>query len=68
MLHILHCLKNPPWRQIQTPLSHPKIFKLILFFFDMGPLTSDPPKSLPDFISISYLPINIKQNDKYPSQ
>ena len=42
-------------------------FKLLLFAFDLGPLSCDPPKSLPLFISIACLPIKIKQNDKYPS-
>ncbi|KAM4087369.1 hypothetical protein ACJW30_10G173000 [Castanea mollissima] len=42
-------------------------FKLLLFSFGLGPLSSDPPKSLPLFISIACFPIKIKQNDKYPS-
>lgn len=41
-------------------------FKLLLFSFDLGPLSSHPPKSLPLFISIACLPIKVKQNEKYP--
>ncbi|XP_050383031.1 probable long-chain-alcohol O-fatty-acyltransferase 1 [Argentina anserina] len=37
------------------------IFKLLLFSFDLGPL-SPPPPSLCHFISIACLPIKIKQN------
>ncbi|KAF8409658.1 hypothetical protein HHK36_005736 [Tetracentron sinense] len=41
-------------------------FKLLLFAFDQGPLSSDPLKSLPLFISIASLPIKI-QNKETPS-
>ncbi|KAG6637696.1 hypothetical protein I3843_11G191200 [Carya illinoinensis] len=42
-------------------------FKLLLFSFDLGPLSTDPPKSLPLFISIACFPIKIKQNENHPS-
>ncbi|KAK9268773.1 hypothetical protein L1049_000535 [Liquidambar formosana] len=37
-------------------------FKLLLFAFDLGPLSSHPPKPLLHFISIACLPIQIKQD------
>ncbi|KAK9935908.1 hypothetical protein M0R45_012781 [Rubus argutus] len=37
-------------------------FKLLLFAFGKGPLSSDPSISLPRFIAISCLPIKIQQN------
>ncbi|KAL1307403.1 probable long-chain-alcohol O-fatty-acyltransferase 5 [Arachis hypogaea] len=45
-------------------------FKLILFTFDLGPLSSNPPKSLPFFLSFACLPlrgITQNQNQPYPS-
>ncbi|XP_022734541.1 probable long-chain-alcohol O-fatty-acyltransferase 1 [Durio zibethinus] len=42
-------------------------FKLLLFAFDKGPLSSHPPYSLVHFILIASLPIKIKENKKYPS-
>ncbi|KAJ7960848.1 acyl-CoA--sterol O-acyltransferase 1-like [Quillaja saponaria] len=42
-------------------------FKLLLFSFDLGPLSSHPPKSLPLFIFIACFPIKIKQEKTYPS-
>ncbi|PIA32331.1 hypothetical protein AQUCO_04500141v1 [Aquilegia coerulea] len=42
-------------------------FKLILFVFNQGPLSSDPSISLLRFISIACLPIKMK-NNKNPSQ
>ncbi|CAK9165476.1 unnamed protein product [Ilex paraguariensis] len=42
-------------------------FKLLLFAFDLGPLSWDPPKSLPIFITIAALPIKIKQKRNYTS-
>ncbi|MED6135289.1 hypothetical protein PIB30_045039 [Stylosanthes scabra] len=42
-------------------------FKLILFTFDLGPLYSNPPKSLPYFLSYACLPLRgITQNQKQP--
>ncbi|XP_068339503.1 long-chain-alcohol O-fatty-acyltransferase-like [Pyrus communis] len=37
-------------------------FKLLLFSFDHGPLSSPPPLTLFQFISLAILPIKIKQN------
>ena len=43
-------------------------FKLILFTFDLGPLSSNPPKPLPLFLSFACLPIRgITQKQAYPS-
>ncbi|KAM7498944.1 hypothetical protein LguiA_023358 [Lonicera macranthoides] len=39
-------------------------FKLLLFSFDMGPISMDPPKSLPIFITIATLPIDIKHHHR----
>ncbi|GLT57539.1 hypothetical protein SLA2020_305050 [Shorea laevis] len=41
-------------------------FKLLLFAFGQGPLSSDPPKSLLHFILAASLPIKISQNQDYP--
>ncbi|KAK6934526.1 Wax synthase domain [Dillenia turbinata] len=40
-------------------------FKLILFSFDLGPLSSNPPKSLLQFISLACLPIKSKQDPSH---
>lgn len=42
-------------------------FKLALFAFDQGPLSSDQSNSLLQFISKTLLPVKIKQNEKHPS-
>ncbi|KAJ9182588.1 hypothetical protein P3X46_006569 [Hevea brasiliensis] len=42
-------------------------FKLLLFAFHQGPLSHHPHKSLVQFISMAILPIEIKQNESYPS-
>ncbi|KAE9456471.1 hypothetical protein C3L33_11550, partial [Rhododendron williamsianum] len=39
-------------------------FKLLLFAFDLGPLSSNPPKSLPLFITLASLPIKITNPEK----
>lgn len=39
-------------------------FKLLLFAFDLGPLSSNPPKSLPFFITLASLPIKISNPEK----
>ncbi|KAH7842296.1 hypothetical protein Vadar_003722 [Vaccinium darrowii] len=41
-------------------------FKLLLFAFDMGPLSSNPPKSLPLFITLASLPVKITNPRKFP--
>ncbi|KAL6311063.1 hypothetical protein AAG906_011954 [Vitis piasezkii] len=41
-------------------------FKLALLSFDLGPLVTGRPKSLPIFIIIACLPIKIKQNQQHP--
>ncbi|XP_057765553.1 probable long-chain-alcohol O-fatty-acyltransferase 5 [Salvia miltiorrhiza] len=35
-------------------------FKLLLFAFDLGPLASNPPKSLPVFVALAALPFRLK--------
>ncbi|KAF8409652.1 hypothetical protein HHK36_005730 [Tetracentron sinense] len=42
-------------------------FKLLLFSFDQGPLSSNPPHSMLRFISLACLPINIKTFKTDPS-
>ncbi|XP_027333814.1 probable long-chain-alcohol O-fatty-acyltransferase 5 [Abrus precatorius] len=42
-------------------------FKLLLFAFDLGPLSSNPPKTLPHFLSIASLPIRLTQKQTNPS-
>ncbi|KAJ1392509.1 Wax synthase [Sesbania bispinosa] len=42
-------------------------FKLLLFSYDLGPLSSNPPKSLPLFLSFACLPIRITPKQTYPS-
>ncbi|KAJ6316981.1 hypothetical protein OIU78_020132 [Salix suchowensis] len=37
-------------------------FKLLLFVFDQGPLSSNPPLSLPRFIALACFPIKIQQD------
>lgn len=41
-------------------------FKLLLFTFDLGPLSSNPSKSLPLFLIIAGLPIRINQKQNHP--
>ncbi|TYH30427.1 hypothetical protein ES288_A01G094300v1 [Gossypium darwinii] len=41
-------------------------FKLLLFAFDKGPLSTHSSNSLIHFILIASLPIKIKENEKYP--
>ncbi|KAK7320339.1 hypothetical protein VNO77_29738 [Canavalia gladiata] len=43
-------------------------FKLLLFTFDLGPLSSNPPKSLPLFLSFACLPIRLSQTQTNPSK
>ncbi|QCD77205.1 acyl-CoA--sterol O-acyltransferase 1-like [Vigna unguiculata] len=43
-------------------------FKLLLFAFGKGPLSSNPPLSLPHFVSIACLPINFQQTTTTPSK
>ncbi|KAL3503569.1 hypothetical protein ACH5RR_038018 [Cinchona calisaya] len=42
-------------------------FKLLLFSFNKGPLSSHPPLSLPHFVAISLLPIKNKNDDSSSS-
>jgi len=42
-------------------------FKLLLFTFDLGPLSSNPSKSLPLFLTFACLPIRINQKQKHQS-
>ncbi|KAI3456862.1 hypothetical protein Pfo_013525 [Paulownia fortunei] len=42
-------------------------FKLLLFASDQGPLASEPPKSLPIFISMAALPFKIKPKNDDPT-
>ncbi|XP_045833597.1 probable long-chain-alcohol O-fatty-acyltransferase 1 [Trifolium pratense] len=41
-------------------------FKLILFAFDLGPISSNPKISLPLFLILACLPIRITQKQKHP--
>ncbi|KAL1534084.1 putative long-chain-alcohol O-fatty-acyltransferase 5 [Salvia divinorum] len=41
-------------------------FKLLLFSFDLGPLYSDPPKSLPVFIAVATLPFTLAAAPRKP--
>ncbi|RVW79904.1 hypothetical protein VitviT2T_029929 [Vitis vinifera] len=43
-------------------------FRLALFSFDLGPLSTGSPKSLLVFIAIACLPIKIKPNQQHPSR
>ncbi|XP_058734791.1 acyl-CoA--sterol O-acyltransferase 1-like [Vicia villosa] len=43
-------------------------FKLLLFAFNKGPLSSDPSTSLPRFVALACLPIKIQQNNKNPDK
>ncbi|GFY84361.1 DNA topoisomerase 1 beta [Actinidia rufa] len=56
-----------PTAVVATFITWIATFKLLLFAFDRGPLSPNPPKSLALFITIACLPIRSKQIQNNPS-
>ncbi|PSR85275.1 Long-chain-alcohol O-fatty-acyltransferase [Actinidia chinensis var. chinensis] len=56
-----------PAAVVATFITWIATFKLLLFAFDRGPLSPNPPKSLALFITIACLPIRSKQIQNNPS-
>lgn len=65
----LHLTYVFPTVVVATAITWLANFKLLLFSFDLGPLSSNPPKSLPLFITLACLPSRItNQNHNHPFQ
>ncbi|KAL6543121.1 hypothetical protein OROHE_010641 [Orobanche hederae] len=75
LLPVLYLLTTLPLRLSSVHLTGPTVFylvwlgnfKLLLFSFDRGPLSTIPPLSLLHFISIALLPIKITKQPPTPN-